>query len=54
MFIRQCECRGATGMFLVVFFSQNAFRSVLPSFSWLFLLRKYHLFVNYIIIYNDV
>ena len=50
MFIRQCECMGATGMFLAVFFSKNAFRSVLTSLSWLILLRKYCLFINYIII----
>ena len=50
MHIRLCECRGAAGMFLAVFYSKNAFRSVLPSFSWLILLRKYCLFINYIII----
>jgi len=34
MFIRQCERRGAAGMFLAVFFSKNAFRSV-PYFAFM-------------------
>ena len=37
-------------MFLAVFFSKNAFRSVPTLLSWLILLRKYCLFVIYIII----